>query len=200
MCITGLMDSRDGDDMTTSIVRWRKLDGRGLEVLRLHTEPGALVARSHVVEAGEAPFAVSYEWRLDSRWRTRSLHVTVYQESERELHIDRTGDSSWSIDRTARPDLDECEEIDLAITPFCNTLALRRFGPPPGGAGELTTLYVGFPDLSISPSRQRYEQLDSQVFRYIDLGLNQGFEADLTVDEQGLVRHYPQLFERLEQP
>jgi len=144
--------------------------------------------RSHVVEAGEAPFAVNYEWRLDSRWRTRSLHVTVYQESERELHIDRTGDSSWSIDRTARPDLDACEEIDLAITPFCNTLALRHFGPPPGGAGELTTLYVGFPDLSITSSRQRYEQLDSQV------------EADLTVDEHGLVRHYPQLFERLEQP
>jgi hypothetical protein len=188
------------DDMTSSIVRWRKLDGRGLEVLRLYTGPGALVARSHVVEAGDVPFAVRYEWRLDSDWRTRSLHLTVYQESERELHIERTSDSRWSIDRSARPDLDECDEIDLAITPFCNTLALRRFGPPPGGAGELTTLYVGFPDLSISLSRQRYEQLDSHVFKYIDLGLYTGFEADLTVDEHGLVRHYPPLFERLESP
>jgi len=184
--------------MSSSIVRWRKLDGHGLEVLRLHTGPGVLVARSHVVEAGDAPFAVRYEWRLDSHWRTRSLHLTVYQESERELHLERTSDSRWSIDRRARPDLDKCDEIDLAITPFCNTLALRRFGQPPGGAGELTTLYVGFPDLSISVSRQRYEQLDSHVFKYIDLGLYSGFEADLTVDEHGLVRYYPQLFERLE--
>jgi uncharacterized protein len=184
--------------MTSSIVRWRKLDGRGLEILRLHAGPGALVARSHVVEAGDAPFAVRYEWRLDSRWRTRSLHLTVYQESERELLIERTSDSRWSIDCGARPDLDRCDEVDLAITPFCNTLALRRFGQPPGGAGELTTLYVDFPELSISPSRQRYEQLGSHVFKYIDLGLSAGFEADLTVDEHGLVRHYPQLFERLD--
>jgi hypothetical protein len=47
-------------------------------------------------------------------------------------------------------------------------------------------------------SRQRHEQLDSHVFTSIDLGLSAGFEADLTVDEHELVRHYPQLFERLE--
>ena len=186
--------------MASSILCWRRIDGRGLEVLRLHTGRRGLVARSHVVDAGEAPFAVTYRWRLDSEWRTRSLHVVVYQDDERELRIERTGDSSWSIDRRARPDLDGCEEIDLSITPFCNTLALRRFGPPPGGAGELTTVYVGFPDLSISPSRQRYERLDAHVFRYVDLGLSRGFEADLVVDERGLVRQYPTLFVRLEQP
>jgi len=186
--------------MTSCILRWRKVDGRALEVLRMHTGPGSVIARSHVVDAGDAPFAVKYEWQLDPRWRTRSLCVTVYQEGERELHIERRGESSWRVDGSPRPDLDGCEEIDLAITPFCNTLALRRFGPPPGGAGELTTLYVGFPGLTISPSRQRYEQLDSHLFKYIDLGLYAGFEADLAVDEHGLVRHYPQLFERLEQP
>ena len=51
---------------------------------------------------------------------------------------------------------------------------------------------------SISPSRQRYEQLDSHTFKYIDLGVDAGFEADLTVDEHGLIRHDQQLFERLE--
>ena len=103
------------------------------------------------------------------------------------------------VDRRPRPDPEGCEEIDLSMTPFCNTLALRRFGPLPGGAGELTTLYVSFPDLRISPSRQRYERLGSHLFKYLDLGLSAGFEADLAVDEHGLVRHYPQLFERLEQ-
>ncbi len=183
--------------MTSQVVRWRKIDGHGLELLRLRFEPDTLAARSHVVDAGDAPFAVHYEWQLDANWRTRSLHLTVYQDSERELYIERTGDSTWRIDRSARPDLDGCEEIDLSITPFCNTLALRRFGGPPGAAGELTALYVGFPDLAISPSRQRYEQLDSHVFRYIDLGVVNGFKADLTVDENGLVREYPTLFERV---
>ena len=34
----------------------------------------------------------------------------------------------------ADPDLEGADEPDLSVTPFCNTLALRRFGPPPGGA------------------------------------------------------------------
>ena len=186
--------------MSSSVLRWRKLDGRGLEVLRLRAGPSSVIASSHVIDAGDTPFAVWYEWRLDPQWRTHSLHVTLWEEKRRELHIERTGDSRWSIDRSPRPDLGGCEEIDLSITPFCNTLALRRFGASPGGPGELTTLYISFPDLMISPSRQRYEQLGSHLFKYIDLGLSAGFEADLAVDDHGLVRHYPQLFERLEQP
>jgi hypothetical protein len=35
-------------------------------------------------------------------------------------------------------------------------------------------------------------------FRYIDLGLSAGFEADLLVDAEGLVRSYEHLFERVE--
>jgi hypothetical protein len=33
--------------------------------------------------------------------------------------------------------------------------------------------------------------------RYVDLGLSTGFEADLLVDDQGLVIQYQHLFERL---
>jgi hypothetical protein len=185
-------------DTTGSILRWRQLDGRGLEVLRLHTGPGEVVARSHIIVASDPSFAVRYDWRLDSHWRTRSLHLTVFQWTERELHIERSSRSRWSVDGSVRPDLDECDEIDLAITPFCNTLSLRRFGQAPGGPGEVTALYVDFPDLSIAPSRQRYEQLDSQTFKYIDLGVDAGFEAELLVDERGLIRQYQGLFERLE--
>jgi hypothetical protein len=185
--------------MTSAICRWRRVDQPGLEVLTLRTGRDDVIARSHLVDGGKTPFAVNYQWQLDSQWRTRSLDLRVHQGSEIKLHVERKGDSSWRIDGRARPDLDGCEEIDLAVTPFCNTLALRRLGPPPGGAGELTTLYVDFPQLSIVPSRQRYEQLDSHVFKFIDLGASLGFEARLTVDAMGLIRSYEGLFERLEQ-
>jgi uncharacterized protein len=33
--------------------------------------------------------------------------------------------------------------------------------------------------------------------RYVDLGLSRGFEADLVVDEAGLVLCYEHLFERV---
>jgi hypothetical protein len=182
----------------SEVYRWRRSDGRSLEVLRLSAAPGGLIAHSSVVDAGEPAFAVEYHWALDAAWRTQSLRVRVVHAVERSLLVERNGDASWQIDGRPRADLDGCEEIDLSITPFCNTLAVRRFGPPPGAAGELTTLYLGFPDDSPVPSRQRYERLEDRVFKYVDLGRFSGFEARITVDEHGLVRTYEGLFERIE--
>jgi hypothetical protein len=53
---------------------------------------------------------------------------------------------------------------------------------------------VAFPALSFVPSRQRYERLGAKRFRYTDLGAHQGFEAQLVVDAEGLVRTYEGLF------
>jgi hypothetical protein len=36
--------------------------------------------------------------------------------------------------------------------------------------------------------------------RYVDLGLSRGFEADLVVDDAGLVLTYERLFERVAPP
>jgi uncharacterized protein len=51
--------------------------------------------------------------------------------------------------------------------------------------------------LTVTRSRQRYDRLGPQRLRYVDLGLSAGFEADLLVDDQGLVIQYQHLFERL---
>jgi len=183
--------------MHETVYRWRGSDPPSLEVLRLHARTHDLFAQSRLVNAGPEPFVVDYEWLLDSSRRTRSLTVLVRQHETVKLSIERVDSRSWRIDGSPRPDLDGCDEIDLSVTPFCNTLALLRFAPPPGGPGEITALYVSFPDLTLSPSRQRYERLDDRTFKYIDLGVQKGFEARLAVDHAGFVRSYEGLFERL---
>jgi hypothetical protein len=181
---------------TLRIYRWRRLDDAGLEVLRLANAPAEITAQSIVVDAGAQPFGLRYRWTLDSDWRTRSIHVQVDTGLVRELLIERLSASTWRIGGVDRPDLDGCEEVDLSATPFCNSLALRRFAPPPGGAGALTALYVEFPQLEVSPSRQRYEQLGPNAFRYVDLGAKAGFTARLDLDADGFVERYEGLFER----
>jgi hypothetical protein len=180
------------------VYRWRNLNGRSLEVLRLEVLARRIRIHSDIVVAGPSPFAVTYEWVLDSKWRTRSLQLRLRDSKPREMRIERVGDARWRVDGRERDDLEGCEEIDLSVTPFCNTLALVRFGPPPGSAGELITLYVGFPELSLVPSRQRYERIGPREFRYVDLGAYAGFRAKLTVDADGIVRSYEKLFERID--
>jgi len=184
---------------TEHTLRWRQIDGRSLEVVTISAQPTGARVRSDYLDAGSAPFSVRYEWILDAEWRTRSLSVRLAQGRDRGLAIERVGPASWRVDGSDRVDLDGCQEIDLAITPFSNTLALRRFAPAPGGAGELLALYVSFPDLTCSPSRQRYEQVDRDTFKYVDLGAHRGFEARLTVDGDGFVRTYQGLFELIEE-
>ncbi len=170
----------------------------GIELLRLRIEAGAPHARSTLIDAGAEPFAAEYEWQLDDSWRTRSLVVRVHRDDTTTLSIVRTGDTTWSVEGKARRDLDGCAEIDLSATPLCNTIAVRRLGLAPGGAGELAALYVRLPDLTCASSRQRYERVSASTFRYVDLGLFKGFDAELLVDDLGLIKRYEGFFERID--
>jgi hypothetical protein len=51
--------------------------------------------------------------------------------------------------------------------------------------------------MTVARSRQRYDRLGPNRLRYVDLGLSAGFEADLQVDDRGLVLRYQHLFERV---
>ena len=180
------------------ILRWRGTDGRTLEAVTILHEPGGVRVRSQYLDAGPKPFSVRYDWILNGNWETRSLSVYMTQDAQRDLAIERVDAASWRVDGSVRSDLDGCEEVDLSITPFCNTLALRRFRSASGLSGNLTALYVSFPDLVCSSSRQRYEQIDEETFKYFDLGAHQGFQARLSIDSNGFVRSYEGLFELIE--
>jgi hypothetical protein len=185
---------------TQSIYVWRRVDWPGLEVLRLTRGPEGHQVRSEVVDGGEAPFALRYEANFSPDWRSRWLRARLTPRTgpERGLLVEREGELGWRVDGAARPELEGCEELDLALSPFSNMLALRLLALEPGGSRELLTTYVAFPELTVQPSRQRYERLGPRLFRYVDLGAAAGFEARITVDEDDMVRLYEGLFERIE--
>src|SRR5688572_17349958 len=172
--------------------RWRRLDEPGLEILHLKQTGHGVEVVSNLTFGGEPSFALGYEWVLDASWRTRALTLEVAGPTKRVVKIERMGDISWSVDGVAREDLNGCHEVDVSATPFCNGLAIRRLG---GHSGEITALYVIAPELSLEPSRQRYERRGERRWGYIDLGAVKGFEADLELDEEGIVRRYEGLFE-----
>jgi uncharacterized protein len=75
----------------------------------------------------------------------------------------------------------------------------RRFamGSPCMDLATSRALYVDASDLSVQPSRQRYERLGERQWRYVDLGVAKGFKAVLDFDEDGIVTTYEGLFERI---
>jgi hypothetical protein len=173
--------------------RWRRIDQPGLELARFDIARHGVTVSSTLVDGGKNPFSLRYIWTLDPDWRTRTLRIEHMNGDDRWLTIERTGDVSWRIDRMPAPHLEGCRELDLSATPFCNSLAVKLLG----GDGEFDAAYISATDLSVTPSRQRYERISGAYWRYHDLGVAHGFTAALEFDSDGLVARYEGLFEAL---
>ncbi|KQT55134.1 MULTISPECIES: putative glycolipid-binding domain-containing protein [unclassified Aureimonas] len=181
-------------------VRWRALgDGGGAEGLEhLHIRPvsSGIEIRSVVIgDRGGAAYGVSYEIDCDSLWRVRAFRLRALGGPSLDLSSDGAG--RWfAADGTERADLAGCIDIDLAGTPFTNTLPIRRLAPTQGDpCAELTMLYVPFDTFEPFPDGQRYTALGPRRFLYE--AADRSFSAELPLDEDGLVIDYPTLFERL---
>src|SRR5918996_4627456 len=129
--------------MSTSVLFWRRTDVEGLERLELFVEPEGVTATSTVICLEEGGFRLDHRWRLDAGWRAQSVAVERWNaQGHGILQLERAG-TGWRVDGAPRPDLEGAEEPDLSVTPFCNTLPIRR---TPDGAGASVTLDTAFID------------------------------------------------------
>lgn len=174
---------------------WRRLDQDGLEQLRLEVGTGGIAGHATIIDCGADPFVLRLAWALDASWRSKSLRLALEKGPDlKALRIERNN-GGWMVDGENRPDLNGCDEIDVSATPLCNALAIRATGE--AKERELTALYVDAANLTVQPSRQRYERLGPAQWRYVDKGVADGFTAVLDLDPDGLVKHYEGLFARV---
>lgn len=185
-------------DGSPLIVFWRRTDVEGIERLALIVGARGIHAMSTVICIGDGGFRLDHAWELTPDWRAVSLQVErLGADGRRALELEREG-NGWRVNGQRRPDLDGAEEPDLSVTPFCNTLPIRRI---PGSSDARLTVdvaYVNGKDLTVTRSRHAYERQGPGRIHFVDLGLFVGFEADLQIDDQALVVHYQHLFERVE--
>lgn len=128
-----------------------------------------------------------YRIEVDDGWATRSVAVTVDELTQpRRLELERAADDSWTIDGVAAPELDDCVDVDLGISPSTNTLPIRRLDLDVGAEAQIDVAWVRFPDLRVERGQQSYARIAADVWRY----RSGDFTAELTVDEAGLVTRY----------
>ncbi|HKP23749.1 MAG TPA: putative glycolipid-binding domain-containing protein [Dongiaceae bacterium] len=176
--------------------RWEWLPdlGEGAEEFSFRAVPGGLEARGKVNATLEGkPLDASYVVEMDTAWRTLRVRVDVNGGGTLEVLSDGAG--HWRhADGAALPELDGCIDPDISMTPFTNTVAIRRLGSRVGEAAEINVAYVLVPELSLRAAPQRYTRLAERLWRFD--GLDIEFTADITVDDEGFVIDYPGLFQR----
>jgi hypothetical protein len=178
--------------------RWQSVDGPGLEHLSLEYREDVIVADAVVIgERGDGAFGCSYRICCDLGWRVRSLELhTAGAES---LVLTSDGEGNWRDgDGAAQPHLSGCIDVDIAATPFTNTLPIRRLGASLQQHTSIAVVYIPTPSLAARRAEQAYTRLDDG--RYLYESLDSSFKAELEVDADGLVLRYPSLFTRLDGP
>ena len=182
-------------------VMWSAGDAPGLEHLRLAMHNDGVVADGIVIGVTEGrPFRVAYEVRCDVGWRVRAVRVGVPGSEPLGVNLLSDGEGNWKTsDGRAVPELRGCIDVDISVTPFTNTLPIRRLGLVPTESAELSVAYFEGTKLQPWPETQRYTCLEKSdgggLYRF--LSLDGGFSADLPVDADGLVLDYPGLFKRV---
>jgi hypothetical protein len=178
--------------------RWQSDDGVGLEHLSLDYRDDVIVADGVVIgDCGDGPFGCSYRICCDNAWRVRSVEVHVAGSASLVLTSDGSG--HWHDgDGAAQPQLAGCIDVDIAATPFTNTLPVRRLGAALRERTGITVVYIPLPSLAARRMEQAYTRLAGG--RYLYEGPIGEFHAELELDADGLVRHYPSLFSRVGSP
>lgn len=177
----------------TKVVVWSALGWPGCEHLALRVDGGEVAADGLVLAVlEERPIRLRYRLSCDPDWRTNRLELDLFGAPTVVLSADQEG--RWYDDRGEVADLAGCVDVDVSLTPFTNTLPIRRLGLQPEESADLRVLYVVVdPSLELRAAEQRYTRLDGERYRY----RSGSFSAELRVDADGLVLDYPGLWRRV---
>ncbi|MFD1796386.1 hypothetical protein FQV27_00510 [Paracoccus aurantiacus] len=170
---------------------WRRLDLPGHDACRQWQDgerqglDGVAVWRD---PAGPAHLA--YQVTCDPDWITRSVRVqgrVGVREITLSIHRGETG--NWHASGEELPDLCGLQDIDLGFTPATNTLPIRRLRQQGKTQAEIAAVWLDTEDFALKRLPQTYRRTE-KGWHYN----SPGFEADLSVDADGFVTDYPDLW------
>jgi uncharacterized protein len=184
--------------MRRSIV-WEWCQRPGIEHLLLTADTEGSRADGVIVAEFDGSFRLRYAVTCDAGWRFRDATLDLERAGERRRRsIARDTAGRWTVDGAERPDLAACTDIDIMGTPFTNTLPLRRLTLAPEEPVAISVAYIRIPDIDVTIVEQDYTRRGGSDaparFRYRNLPT--GFTAELSVDPDGVVIDYGEIWRR----
>ena len=196
-----------------AFIVWTGVEEWLTEAAGVDLEENGLKANGIQMGAEPGPFRVDYRLEASRGYVTTDLELTATAEAwTRHLLLRHDGSGGWRAEVSdsgvvpggpwdgSLPDLSEARDIDIENSPLTNTMPILRHGFQHGGSGDFVMAFIRTPSLCVEASPQRYEHVrttdEGSVVRYISR--DGDFTADLELDADGLLVHYPRLARRVE--
>jgi hypothetical protein len=182
--------------MTPIVARWQDGFGDGIQHLVLRRDGEGFDAEAVIVATEDgARRGARLHIVCDGAWRTRRVQAALVGD---DYHVDLSGDGAgrWRDASGPLPHLDGAIDVDLPLTPFTNTLPIRRLDLAAGASADLAVVYIRLVERKVERDPQRYTCLEP-MRRYRYQSLDSDFMREIDVDADGLVVTYPDLFRRV---
>lgn len=175
--------------MTTIRVAWRRSDEVQADEQCTFSQRASGLSLVGTIIGAEAGLPIRVEYRVltDPAGLTTAVHVRDLRGFEpRTLAATRDPKGAWTVDGVPVRALKAATDIDLGCSPSTNSLPIRRLRLGIGASQTISAAWIRFPELTIQKVAQAYTRLDEFTYRYA----SETFEAELAVDDDGLVTQY----------
>jgi hypothetical protein len=140
-------------------------------------------------------YNVTYRIKTNTNWETVSLEINSrHSNLIQTIHFEGDGKGNWTSNGKKAEQFNGCIDVDIPLTPFTNTLPIRRHSLSANQTEEIKVIYCDLLAQQINPVPQKYTCLSPTEYHYENVPND--FEATILVDESGLVIDYPSLFVR----
>lgn len=181
--------------MQTNLL-WTGREYYSLENCLVKSDKAGISVDSMIVGFYEdALYRVGYKIKMTPKWETLSFElITQVYDEQKVQRFESNGAGKWTSEGKPYPNFDGCIDIDIPITPFTNSLPIRRLELSIGETKEIQVAYLDILGKKFSPVRQKYHRLFGRQYKYENVPND--FEAVITVDQDCFVVDYPGLFMR----
>jgi uncharacterized protein len=175
---------------------WTPLPHAGCEHVSLKSDKTGIYIDSLVISVrDEKPVRLSYFIVCDTNWRTKQLNVKILG-SESSIELTADGEGNWFDKSTPMPELKGCIDVDITVTPFTNSLPIRRLDFQVGESKDLLMVFVTVPEMTVRVDKQKYTLLEKLPDGAKYLFESGDFQAELNVDADGFVLTYPKSWQQ----
>lgn len=173
---------------------WRGLVYKSWEDCTIELKNDAYYVKSSIIgNYLNRIYNVDYVLKIDRNWCIQEFEIKTEIGGHKNLIIGTNAAGLWSINGIPRPEFNEFLFIDISVTPFTNTLPINNLLLDIGQSKSIDVIYINILENEIKPVKQLYCRKKKDEYLYDNL--DTVFSSSITVDQKGIVKSYPGLFE-----
>jgi hypothetical protein len=143
--------------MQTNLL-WTGRKYYSLENCLVETRPtGSEITSTIIGHYEEKIYKVDYRIKTNNSWETMFLEISCQHDNKIQLiKFDGDGKGNWLYNGKKADQFKGCLDVDISLTPFTNTLPIRRLRLSRDQYQEIQVIYCDVLEQQIIPVPQRY--------------------------------------------